>query len=120
MPILVVKTICTMIPEGAPLLLKPFLWGVFEAVNRRMVAPRLERHREHVRTSQPVSQPHPMVFQRQIEMRLSQTDGGFFVGGAEPTAADFMMIFPLEMWAKKCPETFGPKCREYVDRIHER
>lgn len=61
-----------------------------------------------------------MAFQLQIELRLSQSDGGFLAGGAEPTAADFMMIFPLEMWAKECPETLGTKCKEYVERIHER
>jgi len=53
-------------------------------------------------------------------MRLGQNDGGFFAGGDEPTAADFMMIFPLELWARKFPESFGPKCREYIERIHER
>ena len=67
-----------------------------------------------------VLQPDLMVFRRQVEMRLGQNDGGFFAGGSEPTAADFMMIFPLELWAKKFPETFGQKCREYVERIHER
>ncbi|KAF9652406.1 thioredoxin-like protein [Thelephora ganbajun] len=102
MPILISKVICRMVPERAPLLLKPFLWSVFDAVSRRMVAPRLETHREY------------------IEMRLSESDGEFFAGGSEPTAADFMMIFPLELWAKKFPECFGPKCREYVERIHER
>jgi glutathione S-transferase len=60
------------------------------------------------------------VFQHQIERTLIQNDGGFFAGGDEPTAADFMMIFPLELWAKRFPESFGPKCREYIDRIHER
>ena len=30
------------------------------------------------------------------------------------------MIFPLELWANVFPESLGPKCREYVDRIHER
>jgi len=53
-------------------------------------------------------------------MQLSKAGGGFFAGGDEPTAADFMMIFPLELWAKMYPENLGPKCREYVDRIHER
>jgi len=55
-----------------------------------------------------------------IETQLSQNDGGFFAGGDKPTAADFMMIFPLELWAKKFPESFGPRCREYIERIHER
>jgi len=102
MPILINKVLCTMVPGKAPLLLKPFLWGVFEAVGRRLFAPRLETHKEY------------------IEIQLSKTDGVFFAGGNEPTAADYMMIFPLELWAKMCPESLGPRCREYVERIHER
>ena len=53
-------------------------------------------------------------------MQLGKSDGGFFAGGEEPTAADFMMIFPLELWARMFPESLGPNCREYVERIHER
>jgi glutathione S-transferase len=102
MPILITKLVCTIVPERAPLLLKPFLWGVFEAVSRRMLAPRLKTHMEY------------------IETQLTKVDGGFFAGGSEPTAADFMMIFPLELLAKKFPESLGPECREYVERIHER
>ena len=30
------------------------------------------------------------------------------------------MIFPLELCAKKFSGNLGPKCREYVERIHER
>jgi len=102
MPILINKYICTIVPERAPFLLKPFLWGVFEAVSRRMIAPRLETHVKY------------------IETHLNKTDGGFFAGGSEPTSADFMMIFPLELWAKKFSESLGPKCMGYVERIHER
>lgn len=61
-----------------------------------------------------------MIFHRKLEKRLSKSEGGFFAGGSEPTAADFMMIFPLEIWGKMFPESFGPNCREYIDRIHER
>lgn len=102
MPILIGKMICQRVPEKAPLLLKPFLRSVFDAVGRRMIDPRLETHREY------------------IETQLSKSEGGFLAGGSEPTAADFMMIFPLELWGKMFPESFGPRCREYVDRIHER
>jgi len=102
MPIIINKLVCKIIPERAPLLLKPFLWGVFEAVSRRVFAPRLETHMKYV------------------EMRLGKTGGEFFAGGGEPTAADFMMIFPLELWAKEFPERLGPNCREYVERVHKR
>lgn len=102
MPILLSKIIYRMIPERAPVLLKPFLWCIFDALSRRLVTPQLRTHREY------------------IEVRLGESEGGFFAGGSEPTAADFMMIFPLELWGKMFPESFGPRCREYIDRIHER
>lgn len=51
MPIFVHKLVCTIVPERAPLLLKPFLWGIFEAVSRRMIMPRLETHMKYVRAS---------------------------------------------------------------------
>lgn len=102
MPILLNKIVNKMIPEKAPIFLKPFLWCVFDAISHRMVAPRLRTHREY------------------LEMRLNESQGGFFAGGSEPTAADFMMIFPLELWGKMFPESFGPMCREYIDRIHQR
>jgi len=50
MPVLSARIICSILPEGAPLLLKPLLWCIFDAVNRRMVTPRLETHMEYVRT----------------------------------------------------------------------
>lgn len=50
-PVLLGKVICKRVPEGAPLLLKPLLWSVFDAVSCRMIAPRLETHREYVRLS---------------------------------------------------------------------
>ncbi|KAF9788595.1 thioredoxin-like protein [Thelephora terrestris] len=102
MPILLSKIIYRMIPERAPVLLKPFLWCIFDALSHRLVTPQLRTHREY------------------IEVRLGESEGGFFAGGSEPTAADFMMIFPLELWGKMFPESFGPRCREYIDRIHER
>ena len=50
MPILTANVVCEILPEGAPLLLRPFLWSIFDAVSRRMVAPRLRTHMEYVRT----------------------------------------------------------------------
>jgi glutathione S-transferase len=51
MPILIGKIMCKRVPERAPLLLKPLLWGVFDAVSSRMIAPRLDTNREYVRAS---------------------------------------------------------------------
>ena len=59
MPILMSKIMCKRVPERAPLLLKPLLWGVFDAVSSRMIAPRLDTHREYVRPSRHCKTPTP-------------------------------------------------------------
>lgn len=48
MPILSFKMLFCMIPEKAPILLKSFLRGIFDALNRRMIHPRLRTHSEFV------------------------------------------------------------------------
>lgn len=48
MPALALKLLFGMIPEKAPMLLKPFLRGIFDALNRRMIHPRLRVHTEFV------------------------------------------------------------------------
>jgi hypothetical protein len=48
MPILAFKLLFGMIPEKAPILLKAFLRGIFDALNRRMIYPRLRIHTEFV------------------------------------------------------------------------
>lgn len=51
MPLLLNKIVYRIIPERAPVLLKPFLSCVFDALSHRLVAPRLRTHREYVRAS---------------------------------------------------------------------
>lgn len=48
MPILAFKLLFCMIPEKAPTLLRPFLQGIFDVLNRRMIFPRLRIHTEFV------------------------------------------------------------------------
>ena len=48
MPILMLKLTFKLIPEKAPLLLQPFLKGIFDALNRRMTTPRLQIHADFV------------------------------------------------------------------------
>lgn len=48
MPTLVFKLTFKMIPEKAPILLQPFLKGVFDALNNRLSLPRLRIHADFV------------------------------------------------------------------------
>lgn len=50
MPALSFKFIFNMIPEKAPILLKPFLKGIFDALINRMTLPRLRIHVDFVGT----------------------------------------------------------------------
>ncbi|KAI0777284.1 thioredoxin-like protein [Trametes elegans] len=101
MPLLVSKLIYRIIPERSPFLLRPILKGVFSMVSAKMLDPRLKVHAE------------------MIETHLAKTDS-FFAGGAEPTSADYMMVFALEAWAADPNSSLGPKSKAYVERIHSR
>jgi hypothetical protein len=48
MPVVAFKLLFGMIPEKAPTLLKSFLRGIFDALNRRMIHPRLRIQAEFV------------------------------------------------------------------------
>ncbi|KAH9856461.1 thioredoxin-like protein [Lenzites betulinus] len=101
MPMLVNKLIFHMIPERSPFFLRPLLKSVFSTVSAKMLDPRLKIHAE------------------MIEAHLAKNDRLFFAGGEEPTAADFMMIFALEVWSGR-NDVRGPKTKAYVERIHAR
>lgn len=47
-------------------------------------------------------------------------DGDWIAGGEEPTAADYMMIFPLEFMATTFPHFLGINTERYIRRVHER
>jgi hypothetical protein len=48
MPTLVFKFLFNMIPEKAPILLRPFLKGIFDALIGRLTLPRLRLHADFV------------------------------------------------------------------------
>ena len=56
----------------------------------------------------------------QVESHLNKSKSPWFAGGDEPTGADFMMSFPLEVWCKNDPSLLGPNTREFVKRLQER
>jgi len=119
MPTLSFKFIFSMIPEGAPVLLQPFLKGIFGALITRLTLPRLRRHADFVGIG--VSLAHPPTHNTpQIETHLNKSKSPWFAGGDEPTSADFMMSFPLELWYKDDPSLLGPKTQEFLKLLQER
>jgi len=101
MPLLVDKLIFMMLPEKAPFFVRPILRAASSTMNSKFLDPRLKIH------------------SRLIEEHLAKS-GDFFAGGDHPTAADFMMIFTLEIWAHRHPELVGEKAKAYVKRVHSR
>ncbi|KAF9510625.1 hypothetical protein BS47DRAFT_1347755 [Hydnum rufescens UP504] len=57
-----------------------------------------------------------------IEEHLSKLpENAFFAGGENPTSADFMMIFPLEVLGQLFPQLIDPKkhLKAYVEMVHQ-
>jgi len=119
MPTLSFKFIFSMIPEGAPVLLQPFLKGIFCALITRLTLPRLRLHADFVSTGLSLARTLTHITP-QIETHLNKSKSPWFAGGDEPTGADFMMSFPLELWYKDDPSLLGPKTKEFLKLLQER
>lgn len=120
MPMLVNKLIFRIIPERSPFFIRPLLRGIFSAVDRQMLEPRLKTHAKMVRIwCLTLRFAEETTFALQIEDHLSKVDG-WFAGGEEPTSADYMMSFVLEAWIGEDKTALGPKTRAYIERVHAR
>lgn len=99
MPPLLMKLVFGRIPKGLPKLLQPLLRPVFAKVDRHFLEPQLQLHADY------------------WEQSLAAT--GWFAG-AEISAADVMMSFPLEAGARRIGYAGRPNCRAFLARIHAR
>ncbi|KAG8985252.1 hypothetical protein FRB90_004853, partial [Tulasnella sp. 427] len=102
MPLLVWKLILTVTPNKVPFLIRPVARGVCNTLIARMIDVRLVDNMDL------------------IEEQLKKHPGGWFAGGSEPTAADFMMLFPMEVFAKRSPKPTPESFNAYVNMIHDR
>ncbi|KAF8601468.1 thioredoxin-like protein [Ceratobasidium sp. AG-I] len=102
MPLLVNRLIFSIVPDRSPLLVRPIVRMVFNTLIAQMVEPRLQAN------------------SNMIEGHLSKIPGKFFAGGDEPTAADFMMQFPLEAFASRATSTMGEETKKFVECVHAR
>ncbi|EGO03539.1 hypothetical protein SERLA73DRAFT_129880 [Serpula lacrymans var. lacrymans S7.3] len=101
MPLLVQQLIFNIIPKRAPFFLRYLLSYIFNSITSQLVTPELKKHKN------------------MIETHLSKT-GEWFAGGDHPTAADYMMSFPLEALVSENPEMLGPKAAEFIKRVQSR
>jgi glutathione S-transferase len=100
MPLLVQKLLFTLAPTRAPLLMRPLLKPVFNQMLATLVTPQLKQH---------------MAF---WETELSK---GEWFAGAQFSAADIQMSFPLEAAVARAGlDASYPKAMAWLERIHAR
>ncbi len=100
MPPLVMKLIFTLLPGRVPLPLRPLARLIAKGAQSGYVDPQLELHKDY--------------------WDAALRPSGWFVG-ANFSAADIMMSFPLEAAASRSP--FGaarPALQDFLTRIHRR
>jgi glutathione S-transferase len=96
---LLLKLVFANMPARAPLLLRPLVKGIAAKAQNNFVDPQLAAHTAH------------------WEDELSKTP---WFAGANFSAADIMMSFPLEAAATRADSGVGPSCIAFLKRIHER
>ncbi|PPQ78830.1 hypothetical protein CVT25_010623 [Psilocybe cyanescens] len=100
-PLLVRRLVFKLLPQRVPALVRPIIKNVMTKADSLMNAPDLKKHGDL------------------IEAHLAKTNL-WFAGGENPTSADYMMGFTLEILANRAPEFTGPKTMEYVKRMQAR
>ncbi|KAG8955396.1 hypothetical protein FRC04_008747 [Tulasnella sp. 424] len=102
MPLLVWKLILTKTPDHVPLVARPIGTKVCDGLIAQVVDNRLV---ENIGL---------------IEEQLKKHPGGWLAGGSEPTTADFMMLFPMEVFSSRSPKPVPESFHAYVRTIHDR
>lgn len=96
---LLLKLIFTAIPRNAPGLIRGFVNGIMKTAQARISDPQIKMHVDY------------------WQAELSKSE---WFAGADFTAADIMMSFPLEAAAQRGNARAQPKVAAFLDRIHAR
>ncbi|KIO31933.1 hypothetical protein M407DRAFT_19191 [Tulasnella calospora MUT 4182] len=102
MPLLAWKLILTKTPDYTPITIQPIAKEICKNLIANIVDNRIV---DNINL---------------IEEKLKKHPGGWFAGGSEPTAADFMMLFPMEVFASRSPKPVPESFNAYVKMIHDR
>ncbi|PPQ73125.1 hypothetical protein CVT24_009464 [Panaeolus cyanescens] len=109
-PLLVRKLLFKIIPDNAPALVRPILRVVFNKLNSTLFDGEL--------------QTHALFIENHLKKVKENTKQGpnsvWFAGGNEPTSADFMMSFTLEVFVQRAPEQATQLMKDYVRSIQSR
>jgi glutathione S-transferase len=100
MPPLLLKLVFSQLPKRAPGLVRPIVNGIVKAANKSFIDPQLQTH---------------------ADFWNSELGRQGWFAGADFTAADIMMSFPLEAAASRMAVARGrPNIAAFLDRIHAR
>lgn len=99
MPPLLMKLVADVIPVRSPSLIRPIARGISKSLNDRMIGPNLKLHQDYWET----------------ELTRSK-----WFAGAEFTAADIMMSFPLEAAAARADALSRTHVKAFLHEIHAR
>ncbi|PVG00809.1 thioredoxin-like protein [Serendipita vermifera] len=102
MPHLVNHLIFTLAPEKVPWIIKWIIKPVMGRMKQLLINPNIENAAG------------------MIEDHLSKSTTGWFASGPEPTSADFMMLYPLEILPRSMEGRIGPKTLAWVEEAHAR
>jgi len=102
MPHLVFYRIVSVMPSRTPFLIRPIAKQIAASLVNAIVYPNVKREIALVASQ---FQKHP---------------GGWIAGGETPTAADFMMLFPLEIIGGRIAIDIPQSIKDYIKRVHER
>ncbi|KAG8937040.1 hypothetical protein FRC02_008147 [Tulasnella sp. 418] len=101
MPLLQWKLVMTVVPDRAPLLIRPVARVIGNGVIKSLIDPQLKTNLQLV------------------DNQLQKHPGKWIAGGEEPTSADFMMLFAVETLASRVLEV-PESIKAYVALIHNR
>ena len=121
MPPLVNQYIGTLVPAQTPFFIRPIVNMVFDKLNEMIYKPAIQAQVAIVRPSSLFSDVLCMKcrhgsLRSQINEHLGKNE--WFAGGDGPTAADYMMIFPLEGLPRFGQSTHNIDA--YVARVQKR
>ncbi|KAG8905336.1 hypothetical protein FRC01_008394, partial [Tulasnella sp. 417] len=102
MPLLVWRLILSVTPQRFPFIIRPIAKGICNTLVTGMIDKRLMQNRNL------------------IEDHLKKYPGGWFAGGTEPTTADFLMIFPMEIFVSQTHTPVPESFEVYVKMVHDR
>lgn len=99
MPLLVMKLVIGEVSKRSPFLIRPVAKAIVGAINQAFIGPQLALHLGYVET---------------------ELAGTGWLAGAEFTAADIQMSFPLEAASARIDASRYPRINDFLKRIHAR